>query len=68
MALVDGIVALAVIVGVFWIVYAKAREKNPKLDDKVKPFLFTKLYDKIPIIKKPGWRTEQIHDERRTMI
>lgn len=67
MTIFEGLVVVAVLAAVGWIIYVGAAQKNPKIVPWTKKFFSGKLIEKIPPIKIPE-RMEQMYDEKRSMM
>ncbi len=69
MALIDGLVAIGVIGGLGWIIYAKMMKNNPALAEKTRELFSGGLYKQDPetdlIVKD---KMEQVHEEKRSMM
>ena len=69
MALFDGLVALAVVGGLGWIIYAKMMKNNPALAEKTRTLFSGGLYKEsggMDAMSKD--KIEQVYDEKRSMM
>lgn len=65
MTLIDGLVALGVILGFFYIIYTSMAKKNPQMIDKTKEWFENKPKEKI---KEPLDKMLQVYDEKRSIM
>lgn len=67
MPIVQGFVALGVMLALGWIIFAKVVSNNPKVLDYIKDVMPTSLYTK-PDLKIIPDNIQQVYDERRSML
>lgn len=67
MPIIEGFVAMGVVVILFWLIFIKISKNNPKAAETIKNLIPTNIYEKPKMPEVPD-KIEQVWNERRTMM
>ena len=66
--LVDAMLAIGLVGGIFLVIGARVVKSNPKVGEFLAQFDPSKLYEKMPPMPELPEKTEQVYEDRRRLI